>query len=75
MKIGLLLLMLVILSVGFVVAMDLLAGIPLLVSFSNITLSFESMVGEEWVMLVILCLFSVVQVFLANKKKKRGRSR
>lgn len=74
-KIGLLSLMLFILSVGFVIAMDLLVGIPLYVSFSNIVLPFESMVGEELIMLVILFLFSAVHAYRTNKKKRRGRSR
>lgn len=66
--------MLFILSIGFVIAMDLLVGIPLHVSFSNIWLPFESMMNEEIFMLLLLFLYSAALAYYRSKRKK-GRTR
>lgn len=60
------------LSVGVVVAMDLLVGIPLQVSFNNIWLPFESLMAEELLMLLLLFFYSAAH---ASYRKRKNRAR
>ncbi|MDQ6419524.1 hypothetical protein RB620_08775 [Paenibacillus sp. LHD-117] len=76
MRIILLSLTLFLLSVGFVFAMDLLVGFPVHVSFSNIWLPYESMVGEEIAVLVLLFLYSAAHyAYIHFRKKKKAQQR
>jgi hypothetical protein len=63
--------MLFILSVGVVIAMDMLVQIPLHVSFNNIVVPFKAMMVEETVIisLILLYVFSKPVVLHFMKKK------
>lgn len=64
-------LVLLVLSVVFVVLMDLLVGFPLSVSVDNITSPFIFMEMDEMITLVLVTLYVIAKPIIQNYLSKR----
>ncbi|MBT2285224.1 hypothetical protein J7E78_16910 [Paenibacillus polymyxa] len=64
-------LVLLVLSLVFVVLMDLLVGLPLSVSFNNITSPFLFMKMDEMIILVLVILYVIAKPIIQNYLSKR----
>lgn len=71
MRIFLVSLLLLILSVGFVIAMDWLVGIPLFVSIENVWQPFKLMMQGELVIGVLFVLLTIGYTASVHLKSKR----
>jgi hypothetical protein len=71
MRIILVSLLLLILSIGFVIAMDWLVGVPLFISIENIWQPFKLMMQGELVIAVLFVIFTIGYEALVLSKQKR----
>lgn len=75
MRIFLVSLLLLILSVGFVMAMDWLVGVPLSASIENVWQPFKLMMKGELTTGVLFVLLSISYTASVHKKSKRRAGR
>ncbi|MDP9697638.1 hypothetical protein J2T16_000535 [Paenibacillus intestini] len=71
MRIFIVSIVLLLLSVGFVICMDLLVGLPLSVSLENIISPFTFMTPQELVTVVIFMLYVIVKPINVHLKKQK----